>query len=441
MSTWLDQLKPASFKGVRFHIDSVEWTAGDNVVVREYPFQDKPTVFRMGKAAQTMRFSAYVIGDDYTAQRDALAEALTGDGDLVHPTAGTMRAFVAEPFKVTEAPTQEGGVARFELAFVLAEPRRYPTASTSSTGAAQAAANGAKVAAVDAFGAAFSLAGKPGWVIAQTLDRVNASLDGVWGVLRAATKGLGDYSADMVASYQMLRVSLSDLVYTPTAFAGAVSNLFSLPSDLSAAGAREFSKAFEGVFEVPSRLVQAHRALPVADVSRVGVVMGGKGDPAALAVSSSGQAQAEVLSGAVGVLIQSLAVAALVDAQARLGSVEPDAVDVVETNRLRGVIYSRVMGLMKAASSQGAAATLPSSDWHAAMMGLLTASLAEMKSRAGGGARLDQFVPEGWMPVWAVSYRLYGSIAYADEIMAMNPHVKHPMLVPPGKALTVVRHG
>jgi prophage DNA circulation protein len=53
---------------------------------------------------------------------------------------------------------------------------------------------------------------------------------------------------------------------------------------------------------------------------------------------------------------------------------------------------------------------------------------------------LTTYTPESWQPVWYVSYRLFGTIAWADEIMAMNPHIRHPLLVPPGKALRIVRH-
>ena len=39
-NAWAQQLQPASWRGVPFHVDSVDISAGDNVVLREYPFQD-----------------------------------------------------------------------------------------------------------------------------------------------------------------------------------------------------------------------------------------------------------------------------------------------------------------------------------------------------------------------------------------------------------------
>ena len=137
---WLAQLRPASFRGVVFQVDTVDVTAGDNLVVRDYPFQDLPTVFRMGAGREDIKFSAYVIGDDYDVQRDTLREALTGvgtlpaSGILVHPTAGTQLAIVSERFVIKENPVAMGGMARFDLSFVRAETRRYPV-SVANTGA------------------------------------------------------------------------------------------------------------------------------------------------------------------------------------------------------------------------------------------------------------------------------------------------------------------
>jgi prophage DNA circulation protein len=435
--TWIDQLQPASFKGVRFHVDSVEWTAGDNVVVREYPFQDRPTVFRMGKAAQTLKFSAYVIGDDYIAQRDELAQALTGDGDLVHPTAGTMRAFVAEKFRVSEAPTSEGGIARFDLSFVLAEPRRYPVAVANTGGEAVVAAQQAKEAAVDEFASKFSLANAPGWVAENVVDRINTTMASVMGPIQEAASQINEFSNQVVSSYQALQSSVNSLVAAPKALAGAIAGLFSLPGDLSAATARLFSGAFEGVFDMPSIFGQSKVKLPVG----AGAVMSGYGSAADLSVDTAAQALVAQNNAALDSLIQSLALASLVEAQAALGDAAPDAVDTTETSRLRALLYSRTTGMLMAASSKPGASGATSTAWHDAMLAMLTASLAEMRSRAGGGSRIDTYTPNGWEPVWQISYRLYGTADFAEEILAMNPHITNPLLVPPGRALTVVRHG
>ena len=44
---WLKQLRRASWRNVPFQVDTVDISAGQNTVLREYPFQDLPTVFSM----------------------------------------------------------------------------------------------------------------------------------------------------------------------------------------------------------------------------------------------------------------------------------------------------------------------------------------------------------------------------------------------------------
>ena len=54
--------------------------------------------------------------------------------------------------------------------------------------------------------------------------------------------------------------------------------------------------------------------------------------------------------------------------------------------------------------------------------------------------RLTTYTPQSWEPAIAISYRLFGTTDYADEIVAMNPHIRHPLLVPPGTPLRILKH-
>lgn len=435
MATWLEQLQPASFKGVRFQVDSIESTVGDNVVLREYPFQDKPTVFRMGAAAQILKFSAYVVGDDYLDQLDALLEALTGDGDLVHPTAGTMRAFVMGPFTYKEAPAEEGGVARLELTFVRAEPRRYPTAITNPVAAATQAASDAKAASVDAFAAAFDLSESPGWAIESVIQRIDTSVQVIVAEIQPTLAELTDFTGQATAQYQSLRSSLTTLVNVPQQLGSSLANLFSLPEDMSAGIASAVSGSLESIFNRASTPADTVY-LPTSDA----VNMLGIGQASALYTQTQGQQQLIKANAALDQLVASLAIAALVQAQAALADAEPDAVDIGQTQRLRNLLYTQITQMLGSAS-ESSDVTSTGLSWHDAMLNLLSAAIAELRSRPGAGNRLDTYTPKGWMPVWQVSYELYGTASYADEILALNPHIQNPLLVPPDQALTVVRHG
>lgn len=435
MATWLEQLLPASFRGVPFQVDTIEHQAGDNVVLREYPFQDLPTVFRMGEAAEEIKFSAYVIGDDYIDQRQALRDVLSGEGVLIHPTAGTMRVFVAGKFTIKENPTAEGGIARFDLTFVRAEARRYPAGVANAGQTAKDKAEAAKAASVDAFAAGFDLNGKAGWAADRAMARVNDSVATVWGNMSKVTGGLGDFTNTVIGNYQAVRDGIGTLVRQPRLLGNALANLFGLPTDLSAAAARDFAATFQGLFNMGSLVSRRDFETSVMPPVGGGLVMYGTGNSTALGLDTPARRQLTTMNDHSDQLVESLALAGWVQAIA-----EAELTSYDDAMELRNTVHTQAMRLLTRASTMAAPDALPASSWHDAMLAMLSACLEDIRSRSQDLARLTTYTPTGWTPVWLVSYRLFGTVAYADEIMAMNPHIVHPLLVPPGKPLRVMRH-
>jgi len=435
MPAWLDLLQPASFRGVAFQVEGIEHQAGDNVVLREYPFQDLPTVFRMGEGAEEIKFSAYVIGDDYMDQRDRLREVLTGEGVLIHPTAGTMRVFVSGKYTIKENPTAEGGMARFDLAFVRAEVRRYPTGITNTPQTAKDKATAAKAASVDAFASGFDLTNKPGWAADRAVARITDSVSAIWANMSKVTGGMGDFTSAAIGNYQSVRDGLSSLVRQPRLLGNAVANLFALPTDISSAAARDFAASFEGLFDMGKRVSKKDFEVSVMPAVGAGLVMYGTGNSTGLGLDTPARRQLAVLNDTSDQLVESLALAGWVQAIAAA-----DLTSYDDALALRGKVNDQATRLLLRASTQAASDTLPTSSWHDATMAMLSASLADIRDRSRDLARLTTYTPDGWMPVWLVSYRLFGTVAYADEILDMNPHITHPLLVPPGKPLRVMRH-
>lgn len=438
---WLDQLQPASFRGVEFQVDSIDVQAGDNVVLREYPFQDLPTVFRMGAAKEEIKFSAYVIGDDYTLQRDALRAVLTGSGTvaaaglLVHPTAGTLQASVTGTFTIKEHPKEMGGMARFDLSFVRSEARRYPVSVPNTSAQASAAAATAKAAAVDDFASQFTLKGAPGWVSDRVVGRITSGLDSSWGLIKSASSGLGDFSNSVIGSYQVLRSGLDTIVSTPREFGSQLGLLFSLPTDLPLAASAGFQNAFSGLFDMGSILPQTDFTQSV-NASSGQPAMLGLGKASALTIDSPARRQLAQLNGAVDQLVETLAVAAYVDTLANT-----DLPSYDQVVGMRQAVAAQCTRLLMRASTSAAPTSLPGSSWHDAIADLLTRSLMDLQSRAGDAAQMSTYTPQAWMPIWVVSYKLYGTTEWVDELMALNPQVRNPVLVPPGKPLRVLRHG
>jgi prophage DNA circulation protein len=433
--SWLDQLQKASWRGVTFEVDTVEVRAGDNVVLREYPFADLPNVFRMGTAAETVRLTAYVIGDDYLERRDQLRQALTGTGTLIHPTAGAMRASLADTYTMREAPLREGGVVRFDLTFVRAEPRTYPSTKPSTQAQAAAAASNAKAAAVAQFGKEFSLAGAPAWVQDRVVDRLSGMTDGLWSQIKGATSGITDFTDNITGVYQVLQGGLADLVKTPAALAGSVRQLMSLPAELQAGAGASFRAAYEAVFGVGSTVHQTDFEAVIQPTSGQLAIFGA-GDPTAISLDTAARSTLGQLNGACDKLYNTMALAAWVEVVAA-----DDLAGYEDVVAQRKWLHDRCMTMLQAASEAPAALTDPDSSWHDAVLAMLAAALADMMARGADRSRLSAYQPQVCMSVWQLSYLLYGTTDWADELLANNPHIWHPLVVPAGQEVRVVRHG
>lgn len=121
-------LLPASFRGAGFKVEAAESDHGRRAVRHDYPLRDLPYYEDLGRKAKEFRVTAFVIGDDYEEQLDALLRACeaSGPGELVHPWYGTLRVQCAGA-SVSHS-SSEGRMARVSLTFGEAGEQRFPTA-------------------------------------------------------------------------------------------------------------------------------------------------------------------------------------------------------------------------------------------------------------------------------------------------------------------------
>lgn len=144
---WRDSLRPASFRGVTFHVEATSKAGGRRGVTYEFPFRDAPADEDLGRRARRFSVSGYVLGEDYHLQASALEGALNaGTGQLVLPTGGTHRAR-CETYNRTER-RQEGGFCAFDMGFVEA-PISAATSTTDTAAAVKDAAGTAEKATAE----------------------------------------------------------------------------------------------------------------------------------------------------------------------------------------------------------------------------------------------------------------------------------------------------
>jgi prophage DNA circulation protein len=152
--SWRDEIKgTATFRSASFRVRESEHSGGRRAVIHEFPYRDVPYVEDMGAAAGRFDVEAYVIGDDYLTERDAVLDAINvgGPGNLIHPYYGTLVVAVLS-YAIKES-TEEGGWARISISFVRSEARpAFPVISRAPIGQINASADSAQTAASAAYG-------------------------------------------------------------------------------------------------------------------------------------------------------------------------------------------------------------------------------------------------------------------------------------------------
>lgn len=138
--TWRDELRPASFRGASFKVDTAGRAGGRRGVTFEYPKRDTPSDEDLGRRAQRWAVSGYVIGPYYTEDASYLEDALNAEGPglLIHPTMVEM-SVRCETYTRSERKDQ-GGFASFDMTFVEVGDAAYDlvTEPTQSNLRAQA---------------------------------------------------------------------------------------------------------------------------------------------------------------------------------------------------------------------------------------------------------------------------------------------------------------
>lgn len=172
--TWKTQLRPASFRGVPFKVSDSDFSTGRRIVGYEYPEREIGSTEDLGRKKREYVINAYVIGDDYLDQKNALIAACEdekGPGELIHPFYGSVEV-VCKECKVRESMTADGGMAIFALVFAEAGLIVDPSAKADSKESILAAADKARKASQSKFARAFSVSKMPG----QVLDAAQAKI-------------------------------------------------------------------------------------------------------------------------------------------------------------------------------------------------------------------------------------------------------------------------
>lgn len=401
---WLDELQPASFRGVGFRWRDQGIEGGRRVAVFEFPVRDDAYTEDLGRSVRRYSVTGYVIGPDYLADAARLAKALDEDdaaGTLVHPYLGqiTVRC---QSYRRRETQ-DEGGMAVFEMSFVEAGSKPAPVATADTASGLLAGAESLLGSLSAAFATAYGVAKLPNF-IAAAASALLSSFGNDFALL-LATPGVDTSAlASRVATLQApsgivaLPGSVSDTVIgLLTGFADAAASAvvdadLPVPRDPSF-GLEGFAGWGEDLAPVaettPDRVIQGQNQAAVVQLVQVGAL-----------------AAAAQLYSADGIF------ASANDALAAQGRM----VDLIETQTLR-------------ASENGQDELVQSLQRLSAQVTL------DLRQRA---AQLPQVVAYSFpapLPALVLAWRLYQDAGRADELIARN-HAVHPGFLPAqGEAL------
>lgn len=417
LTGWRSSLQRASFRGVPFHVDGHEHATGRRVVVHEFPLRDATSTEDMGRAGRKFGISAYVIGADYHANRDALLKACEGfeePGTLIHPYLGEWQVR-CETCTVRENK-RDGGMAVFTLGFVEAGEVPSPEFSTDTAGGLLSGAANVLTMARTAFRAAYEvvtlveLARTYGGAFMLSLaGDMAGKLLGLPGInmagIVAAIDGLGNADAgDAEATALAICVPFTALA---DAAAGTTLAPLSGAAGPDAVGSTVTTSRAEAERPTgwPGALLLPYAAW--ADPAIAPVDLGSVWDGVLLTNRT-------VLEG----LTRDAAVAAAVQSYATAEMASAAAADAA-----RDALADALRDRMDAAADAGA------DDLFAAWRALLARLVAHHAARAAGRPRLAAYALPGTVPALALSYRLHGSAVRADELVALN-RAPHPAFLP-----------
>lgn len=395
--TWRNRLKPASFRGVPFKTESHEASGGHRNVTHEFPLKDKPYVENMGRKAEAFTVSAYVFGDNYFDQRDALLAALrVGDAaELVHPYLGTLKVHCND-WSLSET-TDEGRMARFSINFIEAGEVEFPSATNDVVTLAFNAADTAKTLAIADFEDSFSTDALADFAVT---DAVGKATDAANDIL-AIAKTVND-----------LAVGELGFVTEINDFIGDVTTLVQTPATLAT---RVFSMV-EGLTAIASSPLVGIRKL-------AGLFEFGSDDDEISTATLTRQRQAANRT-ALNSLVQR---AAVIEAARNAPSADyetvQDAVDV------RDVIADKLDVIMEDATT--------SDDVFRSVQALRTQVVRSVPPDPVSLPNLVTVTPVVTQPALVLAYEIYEDASREEEIVMRNK-VRHPGFVPGAEPLQVL---
>lgn len=247
--TWRDRLRPASFRGVPFFIESTDVDLGRRVEVLRFPGREDVVGQDLGKDAASFSVSGYVIGGDYDRQREELEAALLtpGPGTLVHPSRGELLVLVHDRIRVRESKDR-GGQAVITFSCTVSTPAQPRFAGVNAAASAVAKADTATEAVAQATERTVTTTGLPSSAVSPAIALLSDMAD-VLTLARTTIGTVVDDVSTVIEVEERLVTEATALLAAPgdlaTLIAGAFFDLFEDAAAAASSTGKLGSAAFD----------------------------------------------------------------------------------------------------------------------------------------------------------------------------------------------------
>ncbi|MGO0628715.1 DNA circularization protein [Pseudomonas sp. SAR267] len=460
MTTWRDELHPASFRGVPFHVDSDSMPVGRRTQIHEYPQRDKPLVEDLGRVTREIKMAAFVIGEDFLIKRDALLNALDkpGAGELIHPWYG--RLMVTATGCSVGHERREGGMARFDLVFVEDGEKGFPAGVPNTARQLEESSETLLQSAIRRYKAAMAVVNRARlavvvlqngiagvqMAIAQELRQLTGLVSSVEALADMLINAPGNFSAMIRGQFSSVGGSRSTgYRWGPSSSTSSTASASSSASSIEAdpefastvAGLPEADPEFAS-FAASSRAiatqVEQSRELAAQVVAAAAAIEAGSTAAGGAATAAVIEAARELVRDALIVLaVRTAAVMPVVQAPAPLSGYPSLQQQVVSPITRPDVpVTADVVAVRDAIEAALVAAEQTAPHEHFEVLEVVRKQVrAHLTEVARAGVRLAEVTTLESLPAVVLAYQRYGDATRAAEIVTRNK-VAHPGFLPVG---------
>lgn len=399
---WRDLLRTASFRGIQFKVKDSDMLFGRRGETHEYPYRDSPYSEDLGRKAREISINAYIIGDNYTFQRDALIAAIEENGTagtLIHPTLGTLTV-VPKECHVTFDKDQ-GGVEFFSLTFMESGQNQYPSSLVNTSAIVSALSTSTAATFLTNFSSKFQLLGFPDFLANTAQSQGQGFLSNIKSILQVTAPAGGFFSSFTTLLGSFDSNTLSN-VLDGTQFGSETSSVV---------------KSFSSSYSAPAQAYTAQRQL--VQVQNNANLTSNYTTPSRTQETNNSVAYKNLVTGTA--LAEMANLAAVIKYPSRDEA-------IATRDQLSGLLSDQILIHADAGNDE----------LYNALRALRAAVIKDLNTRGAQLTKIITIKTLDSMPALCLAYAQYEDAERAEEIITRN-HISHPLFTPANSELELLQ--